>query len=351
MPVYKNETKNTYYTSFYYTDWTGAKKKKKKEGFKTKREAKEFERNFLETAQANPNMTFRALHELYMEDCKTRVKPTTYAGKVFMIDSKIMPYFKDMPIDEIEPTTVRKWQNSLISHENNYSQTYLKTVHNQLTAMFNFATKYYKLPSNPARICGSMGKKNADSMQFWTVDEFKQFIAYIDTPMYYVIYNMLFFTGMRIGECLALTYNDFDFSNNTVHINKTYTRLQGVDLIQDPKTPKSLRTISLSDNLCKIVQDYHARLPHYKPKDRLFPTVRCTMNGHLKRVCEKNELRKIRVHDLRHSHASLLIEMGFTPLLISERLGHDNIETTLNTYSHLYPNKHNEVSDRLNELI
>lgn len=351
MPVYKNETKNTYYTSFYYTDWTGIKKKKKKEGFKTKREAKEFERNFLETAQANPNMTFRALYELYMEDCKTRVKPTTYAGKVFMINSKILPYFKDMPIDEIEPSTVRKWQNKLISHENNYSQTYLKTVHNQLTAMFNFATKYYKLPTNPARTCGAMGKKNADSMQFWTVDEFKHFIVCVDNPMYYVIYNMLFFTGMRIGECLALTYNDFDFDNNTVHIDKTYVRLEGIDLIQEPKTPKSIRTISLSDNLCKIVQDYHTRLPYYKSKDRLFQTVQSTINGNLKKVCSRNNLNKIRVHDLRHSHASLLIEMGFTPLLISERLGHENIETTLNTYSHLYPNKHNEVSDRLNDLI
>lgn len=350
MPTYKDEKRGTWYAKFNYTDWTGNIKQKLKRGFKTQKEAKAFEREFLEKSQASPDMTFGALVELYMEDCKSRLKPTTYENKEYVIGLKVLPYFKDMPINSIEPATVRKWQNELISHENNYSPTYLKTVNNQLSAIFNFACKYYKLPSNPARICGSMGKKNADNMKFWTVDEFKHFIKFSDNPMYTVIYQILFWTGMRIGECLALTLNDFDFEVETVSINKNYARHQKQDLILKPKTPKSKRIITIPKFLCDIINEYVEKLYDYDPSERLFPIARSTMNGHLVRIAKKAKVKRIRVHDLRHSHASLLIEEGFSPLLISERLGHENIETTLQTYSHLYPNKHSEVANKLDKI-
>ncbi len=350
MPAYKNEEKGTWYTSFYYTDWMGNRKKKKKEGFKTQREAKAFEREFLEKSQANPDMSFGSLVELYMEDCHSRLKPTTYENKEYVINLKVLPYFKDMPLDTITVTTVRKWQNELISSEERYSQTYLKSIHNQLSAIFNFACKYYKLSENPAAKCGSMGKKNADTMKFWTVDEFKQFVSFSDNPMYTVIYEILFWTGIRIGECLALTLNDFDFEVQTVSINKNYARHQKQDLILEPKTPKSKRIITIPSYLSDVVKDYVSKLYDYDPNERLFPIARSTMNGHLVRIAKKSKVKRIRVHDLRHSHASLLIEMGFSPLLISERLGHENIETTLQTYSHLYPNKHSEVATKLQQL-
>lgn len=350
MPTYKDEKRGTWYCSFYYTDWMGKKKKKKKEGFKTQRESKAFERDFLEKSQASPDMTFGNLVELYMEDCKSRLKPTTYMNKDYLIKLKVLPYFKNMVINLIEPATIRKWQNELLSHEKNYSQTYLKTVNNQLSAIFNFAMRYYKLPSNPARICGSMGKKNADSMLFWTVGEFKQFIQHSDNEMHTVIFQLLFCTGMRIGECLALTLNDFDFESQTVSISKSYARYKKQDLILDPKTPKSKRIITIPKYLCDIVSNYASKLYDYELSERLFPAAPSNMNGQLTRIAKKAKVKRIRVHDLRHSHASLLIEMGFSPLLISERLGHENIQTTLQTYSHLYPNKHGEVADRLQKL-
>lgn len=125
-------------------------------------------------------MTFRSLVELYKEDIAPRIKPTTKASKEFMIDTKLLPFFGDMAINSITATTVRKWQTELISSPENYSQTYLKTINNQLSAIFNFAVKYYSLKSNPARDCGSMGKKKADSMQFWTQAEFNSFISVVD---------------------------------------------------------------------------------------------------------------------------------------------------------------------------
>ncbi len=212
MPVYKDEKRNTWFCKFYYKDWQGKRCQKKKEGFSTQREAKAFEREFLNKAHASCDMNFKSLVELYFEDCKSRIKPTTLNNKEYIINLKILPFFGEMPLNEISVTAVRKWQNTLLSDETNYSQTYLKSVHNQLSAIFNFAVKYYNLPSNPARICGSIGKKDADSMQFWTVDEFNKFIAIVeDKPMSKAIFNILFWTGIRSGELLALTINDFDF--------------------------------------------------------------------------------------------------------------------------------------------
>lgn len=352
MPTYKDDERNSWYCSFYYTDWTGNKKKKKKEGFKTQREAKAFEREFLEKTNASPDMSFGALVELYMEDCKARIKPTTYSTKEYIINLKILPFFKDMPINKIEASTIRRWQNELLNDKNEYSLTYLKTVNNQISAIFNFAVKYYRLPSNPARIAGSMGKKNADSMDFWTKDEFLKFMEIVsDKPMSKSIFNILFWTGIRSGELLALTLNDFNFESKTVSISKNYQRHEGEDLTLDPKTPKSKRVITIPDFLCDIVKEYVEKLYDYEPNERLFPVTKYYLHHEMDRGSRKSGVKRIRIHDLRHSHASLLIEMGISPLLIQERLGHENIETTLQTYSHLYPNKHSTVADKLQNLI
>lgn len=240
----------------------------------------------------------------------------------------------------------------MISHENNYAPTYLKTVHNQLSAIFNFAVKYYKLPFNLAAACGSMGKKKADSMQFWTKEKFDTFVKCVsDKPLSKTTFNLFFYIGMREGELLALTLNDFDFDNNTVSITKNYARLGTEDIIQTPKTPKSKRTITLPVEIMDMVKEYCTMLYDYKPTHRLFNVTKSYLTHEMQRGCKLSGVKKIRIHDLRHSHASLLIELGFAPLLISERLGHENVETTLNTYSHLYPNKHSEVAETLSNLI
>lgn len=351
MPVYKSEKKGTWYAKFNYKDWQGNINQKKKEGFKTQKDAKAYERDFLSKSHASCDMSFKHLVELYMEDCKSRLKPTTLDNKEYVINLKVLPYFKDMPINTITATTVRKWQNKLISDENAYSPTYLKTIHNQLSALFNFARKYYGLPTNPAAICGSMGKKNAESMKFWTVDEFNKFIPSIeDKPLSKVTFEILFWTGIRSGELLALTLDDFDFVAETLSIDKNYARLGEDDLILDPKTPKSKRVITIPTFLCDIVKNYVAQLYDYKSDERLFPVTKAYLHHEMKRGCNKSKVKRIRIHDLRHSHASLLIEMGFSPLLIAERLGHEKVETTLQTYSHLYPNKHGEVATKLQQL-
>ena len=155
---------------------------------------------------------------------------------------------------------------------------------------------------------------------------------------------------MRSGEVLALTTSDFDFIENTISINKNYARINNGDLILEPKTAKSKRVIDIPKFLCDMVQEYIPQLYDLKPNDRIFPITKYYLNHEIDRGSKKAGIPKIRVHDLRHSHASLLINSGFSPIVISERLGHENIETTLQTYSHLYPSTKDKVIEKLEFL-
>lgn len=354
MPAYKDEKTGTWYCKFYYTDINGVKQQKKKRGFKLQRDAKEWERNFLESRTLDVNIKFKNFLQQYYTDMESRLKKNTMNSKRFMIESKIVPFFGDMILSEIKPVHVRQWQNTLLTYTDEdgqpYAQTYLKSINNQLSAIFNYAVRYYDLKENPCHKAGSMGKKQAEEMQIWTLEEFRQFTQAIHKPELYAAYNVMYYTGVRVGELLALTWADIDLDNNTISITKSYQRLNGEDIITTPKTPKSIRTIMIFDYLAEIIRTYKASI--YKPhvNDRVFPYTKGKLGRYLKQITDTAGLKKIRLHDLRHSHASLLIELGFSPLLIAERLGHENIETTLNTYSHLYPNKQLELADRLQEI-
>ena len=179
MPSYKKLLKGnkiSWYTKFYYIDWTGTRRQKKKCGFATRREAQEWEREFLDKQNAAPDMSFGTLTEIYLADCKPRLKPTTMAHKENAIAVRILPYFKDFPICAITPAQVRNWQNTMLNAPcvkggtvaPHYSPTYLKNLNAQLSAIFNFAVKFYRLSANPVRLAGSMGKQHSDKVNFWT---------------------------------------------------------------------------------------------------------------------------------------------------------------------------------------
>ena len=229
-----------------------------------------------------------------------------------------------------------------------FSQTYLRTINNQLSAIMNHAVKYYGLSRNPSAVDKKMGKSKAVEMKFWTQEEFERFIpAVSDKPVSYIGFMILFWTGLRIGELLALTPADIDLEKRRLTVNKSYQRIEGEDLISEPKTPKSRRTISLPAFLCDYIADYEKRLVGLENDDRLFPYTKYFFEHEMQRGVKESGVKKIRIHDLRHSHASLLVSMGFSIKEIQQRLGHEKVETTLNTYAHLYPDTQDELADRL----
>ena len=208
MPVYKDEQRGTFFCSFYYTDWTGEKKKKTKRGFKLKRDAQAFERSFLEQTQGEPTMLF------------------------------YLPFFGKLRLDQITPAHIRKWQNELI--EQGFKETYLRSLSTSLSTIFNFAVRYYNLKENPCAKAGHIGKMKADEMLFWTRQEYAQFIKQIEEhTMQHLGFQLLYWTGMRIGEMMALTIGDIDLRNKTLSITKSYQRIQKQDVITEPKTQKS----------------------------------------------------------------------------------------------------------------
>lgn len=260
-----------------------------------------------------------------------------------------------MPLSEIKPTDIRAWQNSLTSYRDEngtaYSPTYLKAIQNQITAIFNYAVKYYNLKENPCHKAGSMGKKNADEMLFWTKEEFNTFIeAVSDKPLSKAIFMTLYYTGIREGELMALTLADIDFEKSTVTINKSYQRLNCEDIITTPNTEKQSCNYNTSAFVQLFKRLYVALLRTSKLR-QTFSLYETLFVARMERGCKISGVKKIRVHDIRHSHASLLVEMGFSPLLIAERLGHERVQTTMETYSHLYPNKQIEVANQLDELM
>jgi len=349
IPAYRDEERKTWYCQFYYVDWQGQRKKKKKRGFPRKKDAEDFEREFLRKESQSCDMAFGSLIELYVDDMKPRLRENTLLTKRYLIEKKILPYFKDMPINSITPAHVRKWQAELLS--GNASPTYVRTIYNQLSAIFNYACRYYKLSENPARMAGAIGRKQADVMKFWTTEEFNRFIVHVPKLPARIGLSVLFWTGLRIGELLALTAKDIDFNACTLSVTKSFQNIEGREVITEPKTPKSRRTVPLPTKLCTELRTYMAALYEPEPGDRLFPYTKSYFHRQMQKGCDAAGMEKIRLHDLRHSHASLLINMGVPILLVSERLWHEDVETTLRTYGHLYPKTTSDTIEKLNDLM
>ena len=351
MSAYKDKKTGKWYTFFYYKDWMGENKGKTKRGFATKREALQWQHDFLEKHSGDLDISFSAFVEIYTKDMKSRLKLNTWMTKQTIIEKKILPYFKDQKINEIKPAHIIAWQNEMMNKRDKngkkYAPTYLKTIHNQLSAIFNHAVRFYELSSNPAAKVGNMGKEKTKEMLFWTKEEYKKFsYAMMDKPLSFYAFEMLYWCGIRSGELLALTAKDFDFDKSTVRISKSYQRINRQDVITEPKTAKSERTIKMPDFLNDEIQEYIDSLYGYKPSERLFPITKSYLHNEMKRGSKEQEVKRIRVHDLRHSHVSLLIEMGFSAVAIADRVGHENIDITYR-YAHLFPSKQTEIADKL----
>ena len=346
MKAEKDKKTGKWLIQYRYTDWQGKRRTSTKRGFATKREAEEWLRNFLITQKADFDMKFENFWKMYYADMETRLREHTIRTKKYIVELKILPYFGNKRVNDITAADIRQWQNELIKM--GYSPTYLKTINNQLSAIFNYAVRYYDLKSNPCAKAGSMGKSKAEEMDFWTGEEFRRFIdSVMNKRLSYMVFMTLYWTGMRLGELLALNPKDVDLEKRTISITKSYQRLGKKDVITPPKTPKSKRVITIPEFLAADIKDYMDSLYDLQENDRLFPITKYYLEHEMQRGIKESGVKRIRVHDLRHSHASMLIELGFSPLEIANRLGHEKVETTLNTYAHLYPNKQTKLAERL----
>lgn len=216
-----------------------------------------------------------------------------------------------------------------------------------MNAIFNHAERYYGLKDNPVKRVDKMGGKTAEAMKFWTKDEYLRFSeAVSDKPMSFYAFEVLYWTGIRCGELLALTPSDFDLTASTLSVTKSYQRLQGRDVVTPPKTPNSVRKIQMPRFLRDEMAEFISMRSCLRPDERLFDTTKYYLGHEMSRGCEKAGVKRIRVHDLRHSHVSLLIDMGFSALAIAERVGHEAVDITYR-YAHLFPTKQQDMANAL----
>lgn len=337
-----------------YVDFKGAVKQTQKRGFPTQRAAKQWEDEHVKKQKFDLGMLFGSFTDVYIADKQPRIRESTLNTKLHIIRTKFLPYFKDRRMVDIQPRDIIKWQNEMLKTKTAdgkpLSPDYLRTLHAQLSAIFNHAVQFYGLSSNPVRKAGSIGKKDAKEMLFWTKAEYNRFAGVMmDNPVMYYAFEVFYWTGCRCGELLALTPADWDFGKNMLRINKSYQRIGGRDVITEPKTPKSNRLISIPTFLTEEIQDYLKSLYGIKQTDRMFLLSKHSLHRALQNGAEAAGLKKIRVHDLRHSHVSLLFEMGYSAVAIAERVGHRSIDITYR-YAHMFPSVQKDMAVKLDQM-
>lgn len=356
MSVYKDAKKGTWFSKFRYKNWNGETKWVTKRGFATKREAIQWENEFRLKTAGDLDMTMKEFIETYKEERFLRIKESTASTKDYIFEDKILPFFGNMKLRDVTSADVIKWQNALLKYVNpktgeRYSKTYLKTLHNQLSAIFNYACRFYKLSNNPARQAGNIGNEDDVDIDFWTTGEYRKFSrAIMGKSQYYYAFEVLYWLGLREGEMLALTSEDIDFEEGTVNVNKTYQVIRGKEVVTSPKTKKGKRIVKMPENLTTELKLYLASLYDLKPGDRIFPLTKYGLSHVMDAGSKAAGVKRIRIHDLRHSHVSLLINMGYSPTAIADRVGHESIRITFR-YAHLFPTVQNDMADQLSEMM
>ena len=362
----KKANNGTYYfrANLGYNPITGKQIQKYRSGFKTKKEAREEYSKLVlssteELTEKKKKISFQQfIEEIYLPWYKTQVKESTYINRCSTI-KKHFSYFYKMATDEIEPINVQNWQLKLAKE---FSPNYIRIVQGMLSIAFDRAIVLGIAKKNPSRMIGNIKSKKT-KVDFWTLEEFQKVISLLYKGDYYEHYLfmsfwLLFMTGMRIGEAAALHWSDIDFETGLLSITKTlYYKTMTDYKFVEPKTQASIRTIYIDADTLNELKAWKKVQQQVLPNCELVlsyngtPTSKTTLPRALEKLAGLAGVHRIKIHALRHSHASLLISMDENPLLIKERLGHEKIQTTLGTYGHLYPNTNLEVANKLTGVL
>ena len=352
MDIYGN--KGNWTCAFTYTDHKGIKRKKTKSGFKVKRDAIDWKNKFIKQFQLRQN-SFDDLVKDYLEDLSVRCKVTTFYATKSLIERWILPDFKGNKLNQITLIDIRKWQNKIISNEKIKIST-KHQINTKFSILLNYAVSFYDLKENflkKTRL--NLRSFKQMKIQFWTYEQYNKFHRVVsEEPLfneYILLFDILYYTGIRRGELLALRLKDIDLDKKQFHIEQNRPHCAP---ISTPKTISSQRDVLIPDSLIKSLQNVICNISD--ENQLIFKNVKPAKLSYVflkihERLSEKLTLPKIKLHDLRHSHASLLIDLGISYQAVADRLGHANSEMVIKTYSHLFLNRRSELIDSLNNLI
>lgn len=357
MPIYKGDKRGSWYVKMQIELPDGTKKQHKKTGFTSQADAKEYEAKMISGAtEYTSNLTFENVASKYLDWYRPRRKPASYAKVDAIMRTYLIPYFGKKKIDKIRSADIIDWQDYMMKTEfpDRWGKRHAKlandtllAIHTRLSAVFNFGIKHYNLRLNPAAVVGNFELKPVKRLDFWEVHEFEEFYNVIDNDKYKIAFLLLYYGGIRKGELLGLQWKNISKDMKRIYIENSAGKF-GVD---DTKTESSERYVPLNESLIDFIFKYKASLPPFSDDDEFYvlgehgakPLSASQLDRMYDKYIEKSKVRRITIHEFRHSHASYLINNGCSIRIVADRLGHKDVAETLNTYSHLYPDSQDEV--------
>lgn len=369
------ETRYLFQTYLGIDPATGKERRTTRRGFKTMKEAKQAERNLLLDVEENglpsnqsdgfQDPTFEELAQLWLENYRTTVKPSTFENVKSKVEKMTEEHFKELKLKKI---TVAYCQRVVIELSKNYVlyNHYLSVINR----IFKYAVLMDVLNSNPFdKVIKPKSRQTQRKGNFLTKEELKEFLKLAQNTTlsyFFPLVHLMSYTGLRQGEALALKWSDIDFENKKITVNKTAARIKEKQILQTPKTKNSKRVISIDPATLSILKGwkkdqikiYFKNGKHFEGDDNFIFTNQRADWVHIhnfiryfKRFIADHKLKQITPHGLRHTHASLLFSAGVEPKNISDRLGHSTVQITLDLYTHITEEQQTDTVDKLLEYM
>ncbi|OFD82700.1 tyrosine-type recombinase/integrase [Bacillus mycoides] len=361
-------TKTWYFILTHGKKDDGKPRQFKKRGFKTKQDAQkamlDLEQSLTLGTYIQPNKILykEYLLERFLEDKMTKVKKQTLNTYRWVVEKHIIPAIGDVELTKLDPMIIQGLYNKL-TKEKALSDENIQKVHTLINDSLKKAERWGLIARNPAALV-DRPKAVKKELTVWNVEEVRQFLKYAKkSGRYYIAFLLALTTGMRQGEILGLRWKDVDFENGCVRITQTLSS-DGKDLLPYTKTKSGSRTIDLPEETVTALKKHwlfirgeREKNCSYKNLDLVVctefgtPTHKSNIRRVFKSIIKKAVIPKIRFHDMRHTHATLLLLQGVNPKIVSERLGHADVRITLDTYSHLLPSMQKDTALKFGEML
>lgn len=361
------EASKWYYVIELGRDSNGKRRQKKKRGFKTKKEAQAAltktlhelnTRTYIEPS----TQKFGEYLEQWLEYKKTSVAESTYRTYFGNLKTHILPEFENIPLANLKPLNIQQFYTKLLN-EKQLNHNTVRKIHTMLVNALDRAVKFDMISKNPAKQVDPPKETKAE-MEVWDVDEVHTFLSVAKESHLYMVYLIAINTGMRQGEILGLSWDGVNLEDGIIYVSQTLSN-DGKTIIATTKTAAGMRTIAIPEELAADLKRHKLEQKKHRLKMGSLYTdlnlVCATSIGttvsasNLRRnfniFIKKANVKKIRFHDLRHTHATLMLKQGIHPKIVSERLGHADTRMTLDRYSHLLPNMQKEAAQKFNELL
>lgn len=358
MSVAKNEKTGKWDCSIWYRDWQGKRKHTTKRGFDRKKDAEEYERKFLDKKQYK-DITMEIAVDAFLAELNHlyelgQIKESTLENKTRIIKRYILSYFKDAKIESIKASHVNEWLAYLNTHATLRKRLGSRTLliyRSNLNQIFEFCQRNYNIENNPVLLTSRPKPYSNDRRaKFWTVEQFWKCYSMIDEPVYKIIFTIIYWSGLRIGEVLALTPNDI--KPDRICVNKNLMELKRRYKIDTPKNDTSIREVVIPNYLYTQIQNYISTQYSLKKDETIFAGI----NQHdawnkLLKWLKRAGLPYISPHILRHSYASVLYSNSNDITVVASQIGHADINTTFKFYAHMMPSKDLEAVSKLEQTV